>query len=134
MHEQPFASFEQHGPLTLITEGMTVYDRDNERIGTVKRVYMGNTSASAAERGQAPATAGRRPDGDDSLVDVLTAVFAPNKPLPEALRGRLLRQGFVAIDATGLFADDRYATPDQIAAVRDDSVILAVPRDRLIAG
>ena len=64
MHEQPFARSEQHGPLALIAGGIAVYDRDDERIGTVERAYQGNTSATAADRGQAPATAGRRPDGE----------------------------------------------------------------------
>ncbi len=57
-------------------------------------------------------------DSDDDAADV-----------PDALT----RTGFIAIDSAGLFAADRYAAPDQIAAVDADGVRLGVPADQLIA-
>jgi hypothetical protein len=47
----------------------------------------------------------------------------------EPSRQHLLRHGFIRIDSTGLFAADRYVTPDQIADVSVDHVTLRQPVD-----
>ena len=47
-------------------------------------------------------------------------------------RQRLLLQGFVRIDANGLFAADRYVTPEQIASVSADGLMLNVSKDELV--
>jgi hypothetical protein len=52
--------------------------------------------------------------------------------VPETLRERLLRQGFLRIDSTGLFAADRYVMPDQIADVSEGRITLRVTHDELI--
>jgi hypothetical protein len=52
--------------------------------------------------------------------------------VPETLRERLLRQGFLRIDSTSLFAADRYVMPDQIVDVSEGRVTLRVTRDELI--
>ncbi len=134
MTVQPFEQFEQHGPLTRIREGMTVYDRAGEKVGTVKQVYMGNTDPLACERGLAPATPGPSGDRDDSLLEDLAEVFAPEDRLPGPLRQRLLRRGYVAIDSAGIFTGDRFAMPDQLGEVRAGEVMLSVAKDELIKG
>jgi hypothetical protein len=48
------------------------------------------------------------------------------------LRARLQQEGFIRLDAAGFFAADRYITPDQIAHVVGDEVLLRVTRDALI--
>ena len=45
---------------------------------------------------------------------------------------RLLREGYVRIDADGLFAADRYILPEQIATVSADEVVLNVDKRALI--
>jgi hypothetical protein len=62
---------------------------------------------------------------------VARAIF-PSDQVPETLRERLLRQGFLRIDSTGLFAADRYVMPDQIADVSEGRITLRVTRDELI--
>ena len=132
MMTQPFEQFEQHGVLTNVREGMTVYDRAGRKVGTVERVYMGNTTAVDRERGLAPATSGPPGDRADSWLEDLAEVFAPQDALPEVLRERLRRQGYVAIDGAGIFTGTRFATPAQIAGVTDDGVTLNVAEDELI--
>jgi hypothetical protein len=118
--------------LTQIYEGMTVYDRAGEKIGTVEHVYLGEVSNEVNKRGGGPVTAPSPGRGESSLIDdVATAIF-PSDQVPETLRQRLLRQGFMRIDSTGLFAADRYVMPDQIADVSEDRVTLRVTRDELI--
>ncbi len=70
---------------------------------------------------------------EDTLVDNLAEAFAGDEELPEAVRGRLLRHGYIRIDTSGLFASNRFAMPDQIESVSDDCVRLRVAKDELIA-
>ena len=51
--------------------------------------------------------------------------------MPEAVQKRLLHDGFIRMDADGLFAADRYVLPDQIAGVSGDKVMLKVSKDQL---
>ena len=69
---------------------------------------------------------------EESLIDNLADAFTADDPLPEAVRGRLMREGFIRIDSSGLFASDRFALPDQIISVSDDCVRLSVMADKLI--
>jgi hypothetical protein len=118
--------------LTQIYEGMTVYDRAGEKLGTVERVYLGEVSSDADKRGGGPVTAPSPDRGERSLIeDVATAIF-PNDHVPETLRQRFLRHGFVRLDSTGLLAADRDVMPDQISEVSEDRVTLRVTRDELI--
>ena len=52
--------------------------------------------------------------------------------MPETLRERLLREGYIRLDADGLFAADRYILPSQIASAAGDEVTLNVEKDQLI--
>src|SRR5579859_7418398 len=75
--------------LAQVREGMSVYDRLDQRIGTVRDLYFGATAnAKAEERGEGSATAPARDTGRESLVDDVAKVFAPNE-LPEEIRQTL---------------------------------------------
>ena len=119
--------------LNEVKEGMHVYDRDDHEIGTVRQVFLSAVSHTTHERGKGPATAPDPEMRDESLFDNLAEAFSADDPLPEALRGRLLREGFIRIDAAGLFASDRFATSDQIESVSDDAVRLNLTKDELIS-
>lgn len=118
--------------LNQVHEEMRVYDSNGDEIGKVRKVFLGAVSDEMHERGKGPATAPDPEMRDDSLFDNLAEAFSADDPLPEALRGQLLRQGFIRIDTAGLFASDRYATPDQIESVSDDTVRLNLTKDELI--
>lgn len=124
---------EEHSTtLHEVKEGMRVCDRTGDDIGTVRQVFLGAVSDQAQERGSGPATAPDPGWRDASLIDNLAEALSPDDPLPEAVRGRLLRQGFIRIDTDGLFASDRYALADQITSVSDDCVRLSLAKDELI--
>ncbi|MGV3650472.1 MAG: hypothetical protein ACO1OK_03545 [Devosia sp.] len=110
-----------------IREGMSVYDRDQHKIGTVERVKFGDDDPSTPE---VEATTSSEPPRQDSLIENIAEAFAPDD-IPEALRQKLLQQGFVRLDTSGLFASDRYILPDQILGVSDDKVTLKVSKDEL---
>jgi hypothetical protein len=68
---------------------------------------------------------------NNMLVESIAKVFEPDK-LPETLRDRLLRHGFIRVNGAGLFNADRYILPDQIASVSDKTVRLKISQSDLI--
>ena len=111
-----------------IRDGMDVYDRDQHKIGTVEWVKFGDDDPSTPE---VEAVTSSEPPRRDSLIDNLAEAFAPDQ-IPEPLRQKLLQQGFVRLDTSGLFASDRYILPDQILSVSDNRVTLNVSKDELV--
>ena len=49
----------------------------------------------------------------NELIEDFARALGGEDQLPEELRRRLLHDGFIRVDADGLFAADRYVTPDQ---------------------
>jgi hypothetical protein len=117
--------------LRKVEEGMRVYDRNNETLGTVSRVYLGASSEEAIASGLGPGTARDPSLGAVAPAGRIREAFLPPSPVPDELRERLLGHGFVRIDTTGLFTADCYAPPEQIEIVSTEGVRLSVTRDEL---
>ena len=116
--------------LKFIEEGMKVFDRERHEIGKVEYVQFGDDDPDTLEvEAAAPNTLDRR---DRTLVDDIAMAFTDGDNLPEEIRQRLLEQGFVRIDANGIFAADRYVTPEQIDSVSGDGLMLNVTKDELV--
>lgn len=131
--EQPiFDKSTGNSILNQVEEGMSVCDNSGQKIGSVRQIFLGAVTDEMNERGRGPATASSPEWRDDTLVDNLAEAFSAEDPLPEAVRGRLLRHGFMRIDTSGIFASDRFALPDQIESVSEDCVRLRVTKDELI--
>lgn len=122
---------QQDNVLMRVHEGMDVYNYDDERIGKVESIFFGSVSPEEAATGTGAATADNPAMRERGFLDDLANVFRDDN-LPDELRERLLRQGFIRIDSSGLFSSDRYATPEQIAAVHEDRVILRTNKEGLI--
>jgi hypothetical protein len=115
--------------LRYIEEGMKVFDRERHEIGKVEYVQFGEDDPDTPEvEAAAPHTLDDRPR---TLIEAFADAFSDDD-LPEEIRQRLLQQGFVRIDADGLFASDRYVTPEQIASVTGDGLMLNVSKDELL--
>lgn len=112
-----------------VREGMKVVDSSGERIGTVEWVHFSDEDPETPEA--EVATPGGGEETERSMLDVITNSFQVDS-VPEELRQRLLRRGFVRIDAAGIFAADRYVLPEQIDSVGNDGITLNVDRDELI--
>ena len=132
MAEPVFDKSTGNSILNQVQEGMSVCDNEGEKIGSVRQVFLGAVTDEMNEQGRGPATASDPEWRDETIVDNIAEVFAADDPLPEAVRGRLLRQGFMRIDTSGIFASDRFAVPDQIESVTDECVRLRVAKDELI--
>ena len=122
----------QHSSLlNFIREGMTVYDREDKKIGSVERLYFGSSSTADQDEYNMPVEPGRADLPRNPLMDAIADVFDPND-VPEEMRERLLQRGFIRIDGAGLFAADRYVMPEQISSVSDEAVYLRVAKDELL--
>jgi len=119
------------GILSRVKEDMEVYDVNGEHVGEVEWVYLGEASQGAIDAGTGPRTVSETGSTADTFVDVVARAF-DDDDLPDTVRSRLLMNGFIRIDADGLFAADRFVMPDQIASVSGDRVMLNVRRDELI--
>lgn len=117
--------------LDAVRSGMSVYDNSGERIGKVSSIYLGATTEAEEDRGEGPARDIPLDDSDDNtFVDMLAKAFNA-EDVPTELVERLRQQGFIRIDSSGLFANDRFATSEQIDSVDADEVYLNVAYDQL---
>src|ERR1044071_3597977 len=104
-----------------INNGMTVYDREGQVVGTVEMVYFGGASEKAVERSEHHA---RGFDADN---------------VPEELRARLMRQGYFILECPEVTGGPRYGLPEQIEGifceeiegVMREAVRLRLSRDEL---
>jgi hypothetical protein len=118
-------------PTIPIEEGFDVRDVKNDHIGTV-RTFRFSDDDPRTEVAETETTAGVADRERNDIVSNVLEVFVDDDDLPQELRERLLRQGFVRIDQ-GLFAPDLFATMEQVARVADRTVYLNIARDQLIA-
>lgn len=113
--------------LTRIQEGMTVYDIHGDKIGTVSFVQFSDEDPDRPGPETASVVVDDTPD---DIVENIAEVFSGDHNLPESLRKRLLRHGYLRID-TGILSSDRFALLDQVVSVTDDEVHLTVESTEL---
>ena len=89
-----------------VYEGMPVYDREGEVVGTVNVMYFGGASEEAIQK----MLKAEEADADDS------SGFAANN-VPKETRARLMRQGYLLIEGPDLTGAQRYIGPEQIEGV-----------------
>ncbi|HVX73954.1 MAG TPA: hypothetical protein VHB19_14215 [Devosia sp.] len=113
-----------------IRTGMTVYDNQHHAIGKIDDFKF---SENELEPDVEPADI----DGSDrrgareTILASIAEAFGKEE-LPEALRDRLLTEGYIRLDTKGLMARDRFILPEQIASTTGDEVMLNVSKDDLI--
>src|SRR5690606_13775405 len=108
--------------------GMKVFDSEGHHIGKVDNLkFPENAIAPDNEVAEVDDVVDKR---DDTIVDVIADAFG-HEEIEEPLRSRLLRDGYIHLDANGLFASDRYVLPEQIAGLNAEGIELNVTRDAL---
>ena len=138
MDEPVFDQEMSNNYLTLIREGMEVYDGEDKKVGRVDQVYFGEVGQESSRRGLGPqglsdpGAAGEARSPVDFAFGGTTSPSGEFGEMDEVVRNRLLREGFVRVDSAGLFSSDVYVLPDQIESVSEDAVHLRVYRDDLI--
>ena len=135
-------SGQQH-VLTQIREGMPVYDQAGEEVGQVDMVYLGTVDEYQDQDVRQPqgdtldpvrpvATSVTDPPGEDTLVNSTGEFLGSDVDLPDAHRIRMLRQGFIRIEAADPSTPSRFAMPDHFASVSDENVELHISREELL--
>jgi hypothetical protein len=110
--------------LEKIQPGMHVIDATGEDIGKVDAIRMGDPEAVT--------TAGEEPR-PTLLNEVAASLGSHTEPdVPEPLRSRLVREGYLKLDSARLLEADRYVPADYVSGVSDDRVQLSVRREELI--
>ena len=115
--------------LPQIHEDMSVYDRTGKKIGEVRNVQFGDEDLE--HPGIETATTRSHPELSDNLVDYVAKALTAEEQIPEEIRNRLQRYGYIKID-TGFLASARYASAEQIADVTGDRVDLNITKDELV--
>jgi hypothetical protein len=111
--------------LNAVHRGMHVIDATGEDIGRVDMIRMGDSEAAT--------TAGNTEMTPRPLDLVAEAIGGEREPdVPEPLRSRLVRSGYLKLDGAHLLETDRYVPADYVRDVADDKVRLSVRRDDLI--
>ena len=108
-------------PLAQVREGFAVYDADGDEVGTVAEVRMADTEAADLQ----PAQAG---DRSDSIIESAAEAIGGSD---DNVSIRMQQTGYMRVDSKGLFAGDKYITPDMIASVDADGVRLTVDKDAI---
>jgi len=94
-----------------INEGMLVYDREGEVVGTVKVIYFGGASEEAIQRVLHPEEAPAAGEGESNW----SPFDADN--VPKELRARLMQQGYILVEGADLTGVKRYIGPEQIEGI-----------------
>lgn len=129
--DDPITQRQAGDVLANIQEGMKVYGRDGDSVGKVDMVFMGAMADSTT--GVEPITAaGSDPTDDNSVMGDFAEIFDPDGRIPDVMRRRMRRNGFIRIKTGGLLGGRCYALREQIASVSDDKVTLTVSGDGLI--
>ena len=119
-----------------IGEGMPVYDREGEAVGTVKTVYLGGASDEAIERALNPEKAPPTPAGEK----VWTAFESDD--IPKELRARFMKQGYLVVEGPEITGIRGYLGPEHIEGLFtqeledgtiNDAVRLRMSRAELIS-
>jgi hypothetical protein len=104
---------------------MHVVDAAGEDVGKVDMIRMGDAEAATTE-GNVDMT----PRPLDLVAEAIGGEQEPD--VPEPLRSRLVRSGYLKLDGAHLLDTDRYVPADYVREVADDRVRLSVRRDELI--
>lgn len=113
---------------STVHKGMKVYDSAMKHIGTVESFKGSDEDPATPDTEINGVSDVERP----AAASILSNLFDVGDALPRQLQEKLLREGFVRLDADGLFASDRYIAVDQIAEADADRLVLSVRKEDLI--
>lgn len=118
--------------LLQIHTGMKVYDRDEKEVGTIEYVQFTDENLDEPGPETATSTVEKTEPYRNSLVESIAKAIGGTDNVPEEIREKLLREGFIKID-TGILSPDAYALPKQVSNVAGDKVYLDASHDQLIS-
>jgi hypothetical protein len=108
---------------------MKVFDNAEHELGAVDEFHFGDNEEMADIEPEEPGATDR--EHTPSLLEEIVAALSP-ETMPEELREKLLREGYVRLDPRDIFLTHRYILPEQIASAEGDRLVLNVGRDALL--
>jgi uncharacterized protein YrrD len=114
------------GGIKEVMEGMRVLDASGEELGKVEIVKIGDPEA---------VTVGADMPREGGIIEDIAEAFGgvEEPAVPEPLRSRFLRSGYIKIDGKGWIDTDRYVSAEHIAGVTGDTVTLTLPKDQILS-
>ena len=119
------ANWTDMNAMNRVREGMHVVDAAGEDVGRVEQIHMGDELATTTDGNEA-----RNPTPFDLVAEALGGEHEPD--VPEPLRSRLVRSGYLKLDGPHLLEADRYVPTEYITAVEGDRVRLRVRKDEVV--
>jgi len=110
------------GPIAGVEIGMPVVDVDGTPLGVVEYLDMSDPEAVTTDGNRLMPTVGWMGD----LASALTGDNVMEPHVPEPLRTRLVRIGYIKLAAPGLLHHQNYVRADRIARVHAGRVELTV--------
>ncbi len=118
--------------LLQIQTGMKVYDRNKDEIGTIEYVQFTDEDPDSPGPETATSTLDKTSADRNSFMDSIVRAVDGGDDLPDEVRQKLLRDGYIRID-TGILKSDVFALPQQVSSVSSEKVYLEATRDELIS-
>lgn len=106
-----------------VQNGMKVVDAAGQEIGAVEYVKFGEPGAAT--------TRGTETEPSELVGKIAETLVGEAPEMPQPLRDRLIRSGYIRIDGPDLFDTDRFVGASRIASVEDDVVRLSVTKEQL---
>lgn len=109
--------------LQQVTEGMKVIDANGDDVGKVTFVHFADEGAVT--------NASDRDHRDENFLEELAQAFTGDSGPNEHVAARMLKQGYIKIDARGWIDDDKYVSSRMVEGVSGDTVRLSIAKDTL---
>ena len=104
--------------LTTIIEGMSIYDKEGEQVGTIKSFHLGKSIQVNHKA------------NDETVRDVLKSVIGDSN-FPDKLYADFDEDGFLYIESS-FFSDNAVVFPSQIDEIKGDGIYLNVAVDEIL--
>lgn len=115
---------------TQIKEGMKVYTDTNDELGVVEYVKFGDEDLN--HPGAETSTSSETGDDSTDIFKALARALVDDDNLPEEVRSRLERYGYLRLDTTQLFESDYYVPFNLISHIEGDKVFIKANKDELV--
>lgn len=115
---------------TKIKEGMTIFDKNGDKIGTVE--YVQYSDEDYNQPGVETATT-TTTDDTSHLVKSLARALVDENDIPEVVLERLNHAGYIRMDSSSFLDSDYYVPMDMVTNVVGEDIHIRTEKDSLIS-
>ena len=119
--------------MTRIKDGMTVFNKDGDKIGKVDYVQFGDEDPNTL----GVETVSAMDTADEVTTNIVTSLaktlFDEEDRIPQELRDRLNRSGYFRLNSSGFFESDYYVPLNRVTSIVGENVHIGTTKDELIS-